>query len=305
MKYIEFVNNIQTAIENELGENYNVTLTTIIKNNGVMLEGICISSPGIGFSPVIYLDQYYTDYKKGVSFSATIENILSAYHANKTISLSISGQIINFTYLKDKIIYRLIQRNTNKKLLKEIPYIPYLDLAIVFYFLLDDKGMTVSMISNEHMRLWAINKDHLFEIAKTNTPFLLPATRCPIEDSITEILKKALDLEITQDLLDSLIPGYQKKAPMYVLTNTMGQNGAATLLYHNKLASISKRLHDNLIVLPSSIHEVLLVPESSISDIDGLRSSVKSINRTIVSRKDILSNNIYRYDMRKGRVSIL
>ena len=58
-------------------------------------------------------------------------------------------------------------------------------------------------------------------------------------------------------------PTGAKQEP-YVVTNAMGINGAAVILYQNVLEKIADRLKGDYYILPSSIHEVLAIQCSKI-----------------------------------------
>ena len=46
-----------------------------------------------------------------------------------------------------------------------------------------------------------------------------------------------------------------EKTDMIVITNTLGVNGAAVILYPDMLASLAKEYDTDFYVIPSSIHE--------------------------------------------------
>ena len=52
------------------------------------------------------------------------------YFSNKPIYIMANEQ---FNNVKDYIVYKVINHDRNKELLSTVPYVNYLDLAIVFY----------------------------------------------------------------------------------------------------------------------------------------------------------------------------
>lgn len=64
----------------------------------------------------------------------------------------------------------------NKDLLDDIPYIPYLDLAIVFYCCIanTDEQTAGFLIHNSHLDLWGIQQNELYKYAHKNTCRLFP-----------------------------------------------------------------------------------------------------------------------------------
>ena len=72
---------------------------------------------------------------------------------------------MNFLRVKNQIVYRLINREKNKKLLSEVPYMPWKDLAIVFYLLLemDEHQMqqAAMLIKKEQLEWWNTSTEDL------------------------------------------------------------------------------------------------------------------------------------------------
>lgn len=91
---------------------------------------------------------------------------------------------------------------------------------------------------------------------------------------------------------------------MYVLTNQRGIYGAAAMLYPELLKDFAERQKTDLVILPSSVHEVLLVPVRGSLDFAWFRCMVRSINRSEVPPEDWLSDQVYVYRRREGRVKI-
>lgn len=59
-----------------------------------------------------------------------------------------------------------------------------------------------------------------------------------------------------------------------------------------------------MLILPSSICEVLLLPDDGSRNYGELQDMVKTINQTEVSREELLSNSIYKYDRMAKKISI-
>ena len=112
------------------------------KNNGILLDGICIQTPDEAVSPTIYLNSFYEAYQNGQPLTSIYQEILNLYHRRGPFSALDIQLFQNFSYLKDKIIFRLIHASSNQTLLKTVPHIPYLDLAIVFCIYLTDDSST-------------------------------------------------------------------------------------------------------------------------------------------------------------------
>ena len=92
--------------------------------------------------------------------------------------------------VKDRIIYKVINFEKNKDLLQGLPYVKYLDLAIVFYYLMPESLIPnvdgSILIKNEHMERWQITTNDLMSAASTNTPKLLGTKVQGIMSTIAE-----------------------------------------------------------------------------------------------------------------------
>lgn len=96
---------------------------------------------------------------------------------------------------------------------------------------------------------------------------------------------------------------YEGGPEMFVLSNKKKMNGASIILYNEKLAELSVKLDDDLLIMPSSIHEVLAVPASSI-DVEDLKNMVREVNDTEVSEQEILGYSVYRYNREAGTIEV-
>ena len=65
-------------------------------------------------------------------------------------------------------------------------------------------------------------------------------------------------------------------------------------------------MNSNLLVIPSSVHETIVLPyEESNMDSAFLFAMVKEVNTTVISSADVLSDNVYYYDMKADKMGIL
>ena len=58
-------------------------------------------------------------------------------------------------------------------------------------------------------------------------------------------------------------------------------------------------------ILPSSVHEVLLLEETGNEDRCGLYRMVREVNEKNVPREEFLSDSVYYFDRKTGRIRIL
>ena len=183
--------------------------------------------------------------------------LLTLYRQNDTPPPLDYEMLSDYEGIRSNIACKLIHAASNEAILKDVPYIPWMDLAIVFYLCIheDDSGLMTAMIHNSHLRIWNISLEDLKTSALANSPRLFP----PVISSMACIIE-----EMNRGLnphFQETHPKPETPAPFYVLSNRSGINGAACILYEDVLKNFADGVEKNLIILPSSIHEVLLLPD--------------------------------------------
>ncbi len=322
----EFMEEVRNSIADYMGGDTQVTLKTILKNNSVTLNGLLILEKGKNITPTIYLDRYYQQFENGREFSNIVYEIIGLYEKHKE-GYGIDVEFFaDYQQTQDKIVCKLVNYENNQELLKEIPYIRFLDLAIIFYCLImsDNIGSAVILIYNRHMELWNVTLEELYEKAKSNTRKLLG---CRIR-RLADVLQESLIENMESDLPDlfehceeaGMTEGEKKEfvsgmvqhifsdegqMPMFVMSNQKQLNGAVCMIYPDILKDFAEEMERDLYIIPSSIHEVLLLPTVMENDADRLSEMVREVNATQVEADEVLANHIYFFSRMKQEVSVL
>lgn len=296
MSYKEFLTKIMQQVRKELGTGYRIELHQVLKNNGVVLDGILITQPRNKTIPNFYVMPYYKKYQKHGDFKAAVADLLKDYEKRKINTNEIFD--FDFEQRKDTIIYRIVNRKKNEKLLENLPHDQVLDLAVTYHCLMqeDEEGIGMVQITKEHLTMWEVTLEEVRSLAVQNTPRLFPAVLQPI----TTILEEFFDLSTLIQEESSPVP-----SNMYVLTNQKGINGASCILYPEILENFSKQIGSDFYILPSSIHEVVLVTALPDTDTLELSSMVSEINQTQVAKEEVLSNQAYLYSKVKEELQQL
>ena len=292
MTYKEFKHQLIAALEGRFPSGTSIIIQQIPHNNNFTEDALTILEPGLNISPTIYLEAYFRQLKKGGSFSSVTAQIYSYYQEHRSSHSIDTSFFTCFDNISPRIVYKLVHREKNRELLNEVPWIPYLDLAIVFYCLLS-KSPTENasvLIRNEHLPYWNISLEDLLSLAQKNTPFLLS----PCCDSLSELLLPVLN-QLPRSERPDTESSLASNVPMYVLTNQQRFQGACCILYDNVLKDIADRLSCDLYILPSSIHEVILMPATITESVSSLSRMVYDINHSEVDAQEILSDHIYYY----------
>lgn len=293
MNYQQFVIVVKNKIILALGDGISLQIHTTLKNNGKKRVGLTITDKRVNISPTIYLEEYFQQFEEGVPIENIVENVLEVYHEVKFEHTWQVDTIKDFETMRSKIVYKLIHATKNETLLQSIPYIAYLDFAIVFYILfeVDESGTATIPITHELIHLWGVSLDEIQENAFHNAPILLPASFKPMQVVIEELTgNNYVGEESSEDL-------------MFVLTNSLRSFGAACILYDGVLDKISKEIKENFYILPSSIHEMIILPESNSPSRTQLDEMVTELNQTQVDEEDFLSDYAYYYNIKTKTIS--
>lgn len=303
MTYDLFKQQLVTSLREFFPTDTQIVIRPFFHNNQLILDGLTILEPGNNISPTIYLNYYFEKYQNGTDFSSIQQHILQYYHHHCPVAQIDTSFFTNFDHVYSRIAYKLVHYEKNRELLKEIPHFPYLDLAIIFYCLVPEGPYENAsiLIYNHYLTYWDIQPETLLNLARKNTPLLLPWRF----DSLAELILPALDVlpvkeqPCAEALLDS------EAIPMYVLSNEQRYFGASCILYPNALKEISQQLEDNLYILPSSIHEVILIPASFADDANELSEIVQEVNVSEVAQDEILSDSVYYYNQNTEQISVI
>lgn len=285
MNYTEFVSRLQRKLQESLGDSVNIEFRQIIKNNEVSKDSFLISEKGRAVSPAVYLEEYYQACQCGLTIQEAAERIKLFYQKQCTREIANAERFLDEHYMRASVLCRLVNRSRNQKLLEEVPYVPYLDLAVVFYYMLEETFGTGSMlISRQHFDMWNIGEQELFRIAKANTDRFMPCRRYPMAEILQEMASKSEQIPGAEDL------------PMYVLTNEKRYFGAYGILYDRILEKAAREMGGDFYILPSSVHECILIPDAQAPQAEELEAMVREINSTQVLPEEVLSDHIYHYD---------
>ena len=306
MVYETFLETVTNKLQEALGDSYEFTLRPLPKNNGVTLDGLTIQSPGCSVAPTIYLNPYYEQYRHGTDIHEIVHDILRLYRATPSPSSLQANSLERFSDLRSRIMFRMIHTASNQVLLKDLPHLPYLDLSIVFFISLErnESGQMTALIHQEHMKRWNVTVEDLWEAASRNTPLEYPAQIQSMADLLREIARKNMGEHYDPDLIEELIES-DDVSPLYVLSNSNGLYGASCMIYQNVLKDFAEHIQADLILLPSSVHEVLLTPNLPETSYEDLSSMVTSINRQEVSPEEQLSNQVYLFSRKEGKLKIV
>ena len=310
MNYHEFQNLILKMIRDRISSGWipeaSAVTEMMTKNNGTEVCGLFIRKEGETMSPAIYLEEYYDMFLAGLDLEWILDRICRHYeHACSKLPWKMANPE-NFEEVKPFIIYRIVNLDRNRDLLRSCPCIPLLDLAITFRWvaLSDHHSVSSAMITNVQMDFWGVDVSDLLELAKANTRRLFPEVIQTVEESILQLYTENEDFDETVDAGFLSEECRNQSYPMFVMTNKKGLNGATCLIYENVLKDFAQRLEEGFYILPSSVHELILIPESWIEDLAELETMVREVNQAVVPYDEILSDSVYYFDREKNSLEL-
>lgn len=207
---------------------------------------------------------------------------------------------INYNNFNGNVVLCLVNTESNKKLLSKVPHRKFLDLSVMYRWMLDVDQPSSSdvihsiVVTNEMMEVHRLNEKKLYELAYNNTKRLLPLVVVSLSN-IQEVLDEASDFEEEEDA-DAILSGY------VAITNKRMIYGATALLYPDTLHEIASKCENDLLIIPSSTHDLIALSDDG--DVTGLAEMVWEVNHTEVVQEERLSNNVYHYDWKERKVTL-
>lgn len=317
MNYKEFCKWVEVRLKEEYGEEgTHVEIRSVRKNNGVVQDGIFIRGKDSNVAPTIYLRDFYTMYENGMEPEEVLEKIVAVYEENRRESDLDFSFFRDFEQVRERLAFKLVNKEDNQELLKEIPWIPVLDLALVFYCILPEVFSIngTILINNSHCADWGVDAEALYAAAKENTPRMCPPLLIDMKEMlrIWERMRMGEEPGQSEELQERLwkpvnlseadFTKRKKEECMLILTNELRNLGAGVIFYNGVLKEISKKLESDLYILPSSIHECIILPAGEETGKRELEELVQRVNRTQVIKEERLSDHVYRYIREKDEI---
>ena len=270
-------------------------LSTVAKNNGFVLTGLVIRSNTSNTSPVIYLDQYYEAYMDGRDIDDILREIAQVRLETEVKDSFGAENIMDFDFVKDKIVPRLSSIEWNTGLLEVRPHTQIADLAVTYYVMLaqNETGVASIPVTFQLMENWGVDTETLHSYAVRNLTDLFPSSFMSMSSMLRGLLPSISD-DDSSDL-------FTQDDMMFILTSEQKVNGAANILDKAMMDKVLDRFGEDFYLLPSSIHEWILVSDKGLNP-SFLTSMVQEVNAGEVALEERLSSHVYRYTASEGLI---
>lgn len=293
MKYFEFIDEMAKKVKLCFDKDVSVEIHKVIKNNSMEYDSLTIIEPGRNVTPNFYLQNMYRRYVDGIGIDSLVAEIVQAYETGKDNEKY--GELsLEYDDCQDKIVMRLISFEKNRKMLEDMPYIPFLDMAVVFYFLVDndEKGIASIRITNRVMTNWGTDIKKLYTLASSNSKRIFEEKIMPISTML-----EGYNVNLKEMGLGNIDCAQGEIYEPYIVTNNVGINGATVILYPDMLKEIAAKIGGDFYMLPSSIHEVIVISTGADISEKELKGMVEEVNQNYLLPDEYLSDNIYKYSL--------
>ena len=278
----EFIKKLFYVLSCQLGKEVEMKQKRVWKNNGAFYEGLVIEKLEEELSPVISLDKCYEDFEAGISMQEISKQVLKEYRktAGKVALLS-QQDIWSYERVKDRIYVEMVNRKWNEQYLEHKYYVPFLDLAVVYY--IDTQADYKDAPSH---RGTAVTKD-IFKIWSVEP----------------EVIWKQVLENMEKESRFLMVIVTEKENSLMTFEDAFQKNqGALALLQKPILNEAKKKIGESFYILPVSIFELMIVPESQADEVEEMKKAIIESNAEMPAEY-LLSNSVYYYG-EKGAVEI-
>lgn len=292
MDFHEFVEYAKEKIAECLPEEYqkgSIRVYSLADYTGLTVD---LPDDDTMISPVINLEAAFEEVEKyGVQPETCVKGMAEALGEGFSKREELYGLDLGMDNIRNYLFAAVV--NPEKADLSGIPHRKINDLAVIAKSWISENA-TVT-ITDQLAEQMGMDAGALLEEAENNTKKIAP----PILSGLDELITSAFPKEIRDE---PLLP--PTSLPMYVLTNESYQYGAYYLADQELLSQISRTLGNDLFILPSSVHEILIIPENERSMLPDIKQMVEEVNRTVVSRRDFLSDNVYVFERKSMELKV-
>lgn len=257
-------------IDGLMNRGYDVEARDVVKN-GVTLQGIVLSGPGV--KPVLYFEDM-----KDLTLDQAVDRCVQAVDRcvevfDKELN---PGFDVNQIQSKDFMIEHArigMQRSSDEDIIRVETDMNFDGIdAYVYLWIKNDDNAGAIKVNSGLLEASDIDYDELVEAAKKNT----------IKDTKIESIAEAMGFSEDYGL------------PVYIVSNNDKVKGAGAILNVDKLKEFAdKHGVSKLIALPSSVHEWLIIPCTDDKNIDDFTEMVVEVNEKTVDPTEQLGDKAY------------
>lgn len=251
-------------------------------------------------SPSIYINNIYQDYLENGDLQMALQNAAEAM--DEVFQRGVEVPKMDIRTAKDNIIFQLVNTMQNEEMLKNMPHREFQDLSVIYQWVvdMDDKAVYAIAVHNNLAKELGMDEEQLFHAAAQNTRRILP----PVVKSMNEALRDMLIKDgMPLSKADLIIEEMPPQQTLWIISNERGIDGAASMLYEDKLQKLAESLGTDLYIMPSSVHEVIAV-SVVMGEPEELARIVSEANMDQIELGERLSNQVYHYDKDLRKITL-
>ena len=250
-------------------------------------------------SPTLYINDMYEKYLKTEDLQATLRE---AAEAMDEVFKEATIPPLDISTAKGNIIFQLVNTVQNEDMLKNKPHTEFHDLSVMYRWVVsvEEKQMSTIVINNSLAESLGMDEEQLFKAAAENTRRIMP----PVVKSMNEVMRDIFVADgMPKELADLMVGEQEPEMTMWIITNESKIDGAASMLYEDKLHNLAESVGTDLYILPSSVHEVIAV-SVEMGEPEELAQMVSEVNMAQVELGERLSNQVYHYDKDLRKITL-
>ncbi len=311
MSVKEFAEKVRKAAQEILGKEYYLEVQEHTKVNDTTFVSVNVHNKSSNISPIIYMESFHKEYEEGRTFGDIMSEFMRVYWDSVPEGEFDADFIRNFDLVKERLTVHLINFEKNSKILEDAYYERFLDLAAVFYIDVESVKMGNGSIKvrKEYLKGWNVSGKELMEAVIENT-----ARKKEIEvTSMVSFFKEVYKAKGCEEFMGELLEGSVNMPQLWILSTGSKVFGAKAMLMNDALKKFAEERDSNFFIIPSSVHEILAVPDDAAYFGDDFRNErcnelkqmIETVNRTELAREEFLSDNLYYFDRKLGKVAIV
>lgn len=253
--------------------------------------------------PAIYVNEMYEHYQMCNDLEAVLFHA-AGHYAKVLDGVESYKPDIAIENLKDNVIMCLINTEQNRELLAGIPSREFQDLSVIYRWVIDQAQDAIGsvIVSDRLAKEAGLSEEELFQHAVDNTRRIAPAVVMSMGEAFGNIVA---EMDVPEEVKEEFGREESPVDTMWIIGNSLGINGAVSMLYEENLHKLAEKVGDDLFILPSSIHEVLAIPAGMAEGrLEDMVRTVQGANMDAVRLEDRLSNSVYHYDKNLRKVTL-
>ena len=287
MELREFAEKIKEDLQ-EISSFSSATLSVAeTEKNHLSLTGIAIRPKDSTQGVIIYINDYFEDYKDGRSREDIVDMLAdTAIEALSAMPLIDVPDVSSWESCRDMITATVFGTEDNK-VHNTMVSTPAAD-DLVFIYINENLKIPITYAVFDRWKE-QIDVETLHQTAMENTVKMHPPKIQTMIDAASEVLG------ITpEELLEQL--EVEEYPNQIVVSNVDRYLGAVSLFDEDVLDDLIDMCDGDFYVLPSSIHDLIIVPAKDVSDVEFLTQMVQEVNESKLDPPDRLSNHAYGFD---------